>query len=133
TKILLQANALMGVIEVVLIFLALRLGRLELVAAAVLVAYLSAAVVLFPFLRREFGVGIGDLIGQLWPMVPALAGGYAFTSLLPHSLGATFFTLACRGLFTAAVVALIHGICTRFRFFQEAGGMISQNLARVRA
>jgi len=132
TKMLLYATGLVGAVELVLILLVLRTGRIELVAAAVLVAYVSAAIVLLPFLSREFSISFGDLAAQLWPVIPALVGGYAITSLLPDSLGGTFFTLACRGLFTALAVALIHGLCTRFRCFQEAGGMISQDLARVR-
>jgi lipopolysaccharide exporter len=133
TKILLHATALAGGVELLLLLLVLRTGRIELVAAAVLIAYATQAVIYLPYLRREFSIGFGDLAAQLWPVIPALVGGCAITSLLPDSLGGTFFTLACRGLFTAGVVALIHGLCTRFRCFQEAGGMISQNLARVRA
>jgi O-antigen/teichoic acid export membrane protein len=133
TKMLLHANALAGAVELLLILLVLRTGRIELVAAAVLVAYATQAIIYLPYLRWEFSIGFGDLVAQLWPVIPALVGGYAITSLLPDWLGGTFFTLASRGLFTAVVVALIHGLCTRFRCFQEAGGMISPNLARVRA
>ena len=133
TKMLLHATALAGAVELLLLLLVLRTGRIELVAAAVLIAYATQAVIYLPYLRREFSISFRDLAAQLWPVIPALVGGCAITSLLPDSLGGTFFTLACRGLFTALVVALIHGLCTRFRCFQEAGGMISQNLARVRA
>jgi lipopolysaccharide exporter len=133
TKMLLHATALAGAVELLLLLLVLRTGRIELVAAAVLIAYATQAVIYLPYLRREFSISFGDLAAQLWPVIPALVGGCVITSLLPDSLGGTFFTLACRGLFTALVVALIHGLCTRFRCFQEAGGMISQNLARVRA
>jgi len=133
TKLLLQANALAGAIELPLILLVLHTGNLGLIAAAVLVAYAAQAFIFVPYLRREFSIRFRDLIAQLWPVIPALVGGYVITSLLPDWFGGTFFTLACRGLFTASVVALIHGLCTRFRCFHEAGGMISQNLARVRA
>jgi hypothetical protein len=132
TKILLHANALGGAVELLLILLALRSGRIELVAAAVLVAYAGAATALLPFLRREFSIGIGDIAAQIWPVGPALVVGCLVTSLLPASLGSTIITLAGRGLITASVVALTHGLCTRFRCFHEAGGMISQSLARVR-
>jgi O-antigen/teichoic acid export membrane protein len=133
TRMLLQATALAGTIELVLIFLVLQTGRIELVAAAVLIAFATQAVIYLPYLQREFSINFGELAAQMWPVIPALVGGYAITSLLPDSLGGTFFKLACRGLFTALVVALIHGLCTRFRCFQEAGGMISQDLARARA
>ena len=133
TKMILHASILAGVVELLLILLVLRTGRIELIAAAVLIAYGTQIIVYLPFLRREFSVGVGNLIMQLWPVIPAVVGGCAITSLLPDSFGGTFLTLACRGLFTASVVALIHGFCTRFRCFQEAGGMISQNLARVLA
>jgi len=133
TKMLLHATALAGAVELLLILLVLRTGRIGLIAATVLIAYVSQAVIYLPYLRREFSISFGDLAAQLWPVVPALVGGYAITSLLPNSLGGTIVTLACRGMFTASVVALIHGLCTRFRCFEEAGGMISQSLARVRA
>jgi PST family polysaccharide transporter len=133
TKLLFRSSALSGVIELTLILLVLHTGNLALIAAAVLVAYAAQAFIFVPYLRREFSISFADLVAKLWPMIPALVGGYVITSLLPDWFGGTFLTLACRGLFTASVVALIHGLCTRFRFFHEAGGMISQNLARVRA
>lgn len=133
SKTLFNANACGGAVELVLILLVLRSGRIELVAASVLVAYAVAAIALGPFLRRELSIGIADIAGQLWPVGPALVVGCLVTSLLPASLGSTIPTLICRGLITASVVALTHGLCTRFRCFQEAGGMISQSLARVGA
>jgi PST family polysaccharide transporter len=133
TKLLLHANVLAGAVELVLILLVLRTGRVELIAGGVLIAYATQAAIYFPFLRREFSISLGDLVAQLWPVVPALVGGCMITSLLPDSFGDTILALGCRGLFTALVVALIHGLCTRFRCFQEAGGMISQSLARVGA
>ncbi|MGB9067706.1 MAG: lipopolysaccharide biosynthesis protein [Candidatus Acidiferrales bacterium] len=133
TRMLLDAAALAGAVELVLILLVLRTGRIGLVAAAVLIAYVTQAIIYLPYLRREFSISFADLVAQLWPMIPALVGGFAITAFLPDSLGGTIYTLACRGLFTALVVAVIHGLCTRFRCFQEASGMISQSLARVRA
>jgi len=133
TNLLLRSNILAGAVELTLILEVLKTGRVELIAAAVLIAYATQAIVYLPWIHREFSIGIGDLFAQLWPVIPALVGGYALTSLLPNSFGGTFFTLACRGLFTAVVAALIHGLFTKFRCFQEAGSLISQNLARVRA
>lgn len=133
TKTLLRANVLIGVAEVILLVLALRSGRIEMVAVAVLVAYAFAAVVYLPFLGRELSIGIPDIVTQIWPVGPALVMGCLITALLPASLGSTLLGLAGRGLFTALVVALSHGLCTRFRCFHEARGMILPNLARLRA
>jgi O-antigen/teichoic acid export membrane protein len=133
TKVMWRANLLIGVVEVALLLLALRTGRIEMVAAAVLAAYACAAIVLMPFLRRELSIGIGDILAQIWPVGPAFVAGYLVTNLLPESLGNTIFTLAVRGLITASVVVLTHGLCTRFRFFREASRMISPNLAALRA
>jgi hypothetical protein len=123
----------MGAVEVLSLLLALRSGRIEMVAVAVLAAYACAGFVLLPFLRREFSIEIWDIGARLWPVVPALVVGYVVTSFLPDSFGTTITTLAGRGLITALAVGLTHGVCTQFRCFHEAGGMISQNLARVRA
>jgi lipopolysaccharide exporter len=133
TRTIWRTNALIAVVEVVLLVLALRSGKIAMVATAVFLAYSCSAIGLLPFLRRELSIGIPDIIGQIWPAVPALIVGCLVTSLLPASLGSTVFGLASRGLFTALVVALSHGLCTRFRCFQEAKGMILPNLARSRA
>lgn len=133
TKMLLHANALAGAVELLLLLLVLRSGRIELVAVVVLIAYSTQAIIYLPYLRRELSIGFGDIAMKLWPVAPAIATGYIITSLLSASFGGNLFTLAARGLFTAVVVALTHGICSRFRCFQEARGMIAQNFARIRA
>lgn len=133
TNVLLVANVIAGAIELLLILLAVRTGKIELVASSVLFAYAAQAAIYLPFLRRNLSINLRVLAAQLWPVVPALIGGSALSMLLPASFGTTLPTLAARGFLTASAVALIHGICTRFRCFQEAGGMIWQNLGRVRA
>ena len=133
TRILLRATILSGTVEVLLLVLALRTGRIESVAVVVLFAYAIQGVVYLPFLRRNLGVNVQDIAAQLWPLIPTMAGAYLITSLLPSSLGNTLITLAFRASFTALVAVLIHGLCTRFRFFQEATGVIMQNLVRVRS
>jgi O-antigen/teichoic acid export membrane protein len=133
TKMILRANVLMGTVEVLLLLFALRSGRIELVAVAVLAAYACAGFVLLPFLRREFSIVTWDIVARIWPVVPALVVGCVVASLLPDSFGTTIITLAGRGLITASAVGLTHGLCTQFRCFHEAAGMISQNFARARA
>jgi O-antigen/teichoic acid export membrane protein len=133
TKVLLYANVLGGAVELSLILVALRTGRIDLVAAAVLFAYFCDAAALLPFLRRELLIGVQDILAQIWAIGPALGMGLIVTSILPVSLGSAMLTLAARAAITAFVVALTHGLCTRFRCFQEAGGMILQNLDRARA
>ena len=80
-----HSNLLAGTIEVVLLLLVLRSGRIELVASVVLFAYLSQVAVYLPYLRRDLSITFGDLAGRLWPTVPAIAAGYLrpFPSLLP--------------------------------------------------
>jgi O-antigen/teichoic acid export membrane protein len=133
TSTLLRASIMAGAFEVPLLLLVLRFGRIELIAVAVLISYATQVIVWLPYLRRNLDITARDMGRQLWPMIPALVGGCALTSLLPASLGGTLITFAARGLFTASVVALIHGLCTRFRCFQEAGDMILQNFARISA
>ena len=133
TGLLLRSNTLAGIVEVVLILSVLRFGRIDLVAGSVLIAYATQAMVYLPYVRRSMGITAGEMGGLLWPLIPAIVGGYAFTQLIPDSLGGTIVTLAGRGVFTMLVTALIHGLCTRFRCLQEARGMVLQNFARLRA
>jgi len=131
SKLMWHSNLLAGIVEVSLLLLVIRTGRIELVAVAVLFAYASQAIIYLPYLRQDLSVGLGEIGAQLWPVLPAIAAGLLATSFLPDSFGGNLFTLAVRGLFTACVVAVTHGLLTRFRFFQEASGMISQNFVRV--
>jgi O-antigen/teichoic acid export membrane protein len=130
TRTILGASLLAGCIELALLVLALRSGRIEMVACAVLIAYISQAIVYLPALRNNFSVDLGSIVARLWPIVPSLLAGWWITTLLPNSFGATFFTLGIRLLFTASVVALVHGLFSRFRCFIEMRGMIWQNVAR---
>jgi lipopolysaccharide exporter len=130
TRTLLQAALLAGGIELALLVLALRSGRIEMVACAVLIAYVSQAMIYLPALRDKFSVDLGSIVARLWPIVPALGAGWWTTTLLPGSFGGTFLTLGIRLLFTASVVGLTHGLFSRFRCFHEMRGMIWQNFAR---
>lgn len=131
TKLLLQANALAGGVELLLLFLAIRAGRIELVAAAVLIAYLTQAGIYLPYLRQEFSITFGAFVAQVWPVLPAMTAGWFSTQLLPITFGGSFFALAVRAVFTGSIVAVTHGIFSRFRCFHDARGLIAQNLARV--
>jgi lipopolysaccharide exporter len=131
TNILLRATLLAGTAEVLLLVVAIRTGKIEFVAGAVLLAYVTQAVIYLPYLRETFSITYRDFMAQVWPVVPALAMGWVATSLLPITFGNTFLTLAARGLFTAAVVALTHGLFSRFRCFQEAHGLIAHNWVRI--
>lgn len=133
TKTLFRASSLVGVVEVALLLLAIRSGKIEVVAAGVLVAYCFSAIVFLSYLRREFSIGLSDIVAQIWPVAPALVVGATVTALLPTSLGITVLGLLERGVITVLVVGLTHGLCTRFRCFQEARGMILPNLTRSRA
>jgi O-antigen/teichoic acid export membrane protein len=130
TRTLLYATLLAGAVEVALLLVALRMKRIDMVAAAVLIAYFSQAMVYLPSLRRNFSVGLGDILSNVWPVIPALGVGWFFTSLLPNSFGTTLLTLGIRGLFTISVVGLTHGLFSRFRCFHEMSGMILQNRVR---
>ena len=85
TRTMLQANVLAGIVEISLLLLVLRSGRIELVAVAVLFAYVTQAVVYLPFLRSHLDINARDLIAQLWPILPASVGGYLATLLLSAS------------------------------------------------
>jgi lipopolysaccharide exporter len=120
TRIMLQACFLAGVIQMVLLSLALQTLKIEWIAVAVMLAYVTQAFIYVPALRREFSITLAELVRQLWPMMPAMAAGWWATHVLFRSAEGSLFALAYRGLFTVSVTALVHGICTGFRCFQEA-------------
>ena len=130
TKTMFHANLLCGGIQIALLVPALYSRKIEWVAVAVLVSYATQAFIYIPYLRRELSITFADLVKQLWPVVPAMLAGWWATHVLFDSSGGSLFTLADRGLFTASVVAITHGILTGFRCFREARELISLKLNR---
>ncbi len=130
TKTMLHANLLCAAVQVVLLVPALYSRKIEWVALAVLVSYATQASIYVPYLRRELSITFADLLKQLWPVVPAMLAGWWTTHVLFTSTGGSLFTLAYRGLFTAVLVALVHGILTGFRCFREAHELIFLKLNR---
>ena len=130
TRPLLAACALVGVVQIVALIPALGTRKIEWVAVVIGVAYATQAFIYVPTLRREFSITLTDLVKQLWPVGPALAAGWWATHALFASNEGSLFTLAYRGLFTAVVTALAHGLCTRFRCFREVRELISKKINR---
>lgn len=126
TRTLLKASLLCGGLQILLLVLALPTKKIEWIAVSVTVAYASQALIYVPFLRRELGVTLPDLIRQLWPIIPAALVGWAFTYELFTTTEGNIVTLALRGIFTAVVVAAVHGALTGFRCFQEAVELVFQ-------
>jgi O-antigen/teichoic acid export membrane protein len=126
TKPLFHATTLCGLVQIILLVPALYSRKIEWVAVAVLVSYAAQTIVYVPFLRHELTITFTDLIKQLWPVAPAMLAGWWATHMLFPSAGGSLFTLAYRGLFTAAVVAAVHGLLTGFRCFQEARELVLQ-------
>jgi O-antigen/teichoic acid export membrane protein len=126
TKTLLHANILCAVVQVVLLVPALYSRSIEWVAVVVLVSYAAQALVYIPYLRRDVSVNFSDLVKLLWPVAPAMLVGWWTTRLLFASDGGSLLTLACRGLFTASVTAIVHGMFSGFRCYREASDLVSQ-------
>lgn len=129
TRTLLRACFLVGVVQVILLALAMQMLKIEWIAVAMLVAYATQAFIYVPALRREFAITLADLVKQLWPVAPALLAGWWATHVLFKSTEGTLFTLAYRGLFTVSVTALVHGILTGFRCFREAWELTFEKFA----
>ena len=127
-KTLLHAAIICAVTQVILLVPALYSRKIEWVAIAVLVSYCTQAIVYVPFLRRELSITLWDLIKLLWPLCPSVLVGWGATHVVFRSNAESLAGLAVRGIFTASIVAVIHGICTRFRCFSEAYQLISQKI-----
>jgi lipopolysaccharide exporter len=130
TKILLRASLLAGASLVAMIIPALYSHRIEWVAMAVLLSYCSQALIYIPYLRRDLSITLmEDLAGVLWPVAPAMLAGWWATHALFDSIPDSFISLACRGLFTALMVGIVHGALTRFRCYREMSELISIRFA----
>ena len=90
TNILLRANVLVAIVEILLLLLAIQLKSIELVAAAVLIAYLMQAFVYLPYLRLTFSITHAELIEPLWPEYPSddcrVFEHFIFTSHIWHHI-----------------------------------------------
>ncbi len=129
SRTLFRACLLAGAVQLPLLLLVLPSHKIAWVAWVMIGSFVTQAFVYMPALRREFGISPADLVRQMWPVAPALAAGWWATHLLFQYTDGTMFALAGRGLFTVTVTALVHGICTGFRCFQEAWELTFQKFA----
>jgi O-antigen/teichoic acid export membrane protein len=124
TRVLLYSNALAAAVELGLLLILLPMGRLDIVAYAITVAYTLQWAWFMPLLARELRVSWRDLVRVVWPMMVSGGMGMAIARLSWERVGGGLIVLCGRGAATAIVIVVVHCACTRCRLLKEGVGLL---------
>ncbi len=119
TKIPLKAALLVALIELTLVYPAIRFGSIEVVGLAVLLAYSCQLLVYLPALKKCNNILAGEVWTHIWP---ALASGlvmllcyFSLTGLFGYGL----VNLAVSVLILTLVYLVVYGLLTRWRVYLQ--------------
>ncbi len=119
TQIPLRASILVALIELALVYPAIRFGSIELVGWAVLFAYVCQLAIYLPALNKLSKVSLSEVCRTIWP---AVASGvfmcisyYFLNSLLDQGLA----KLAISIVLLTLVYLVVYGFMTRWRVYLQ--------------
>jgi O-antigen/teichoic acid export membrane protein len=122
-RIPLKAALLTAVIELALVYPAIRFGSIATVGWAVLVAYCSQLVVYLPALKRMNGITISEIGAKVLPAAAAGAVMIGCFLLFQGYLPAGPVKLTVSIVTLTAIYLTIYGIITQFKAYDELKGL----------
>lgn len=126
TGLLLKANCLATLLQVVLLYPVLRRFGIEGVAALVTVSYAAQYLVYFPALKKEIGLKFGDVFSSLRTAIFAgivvylLSNFFALSGMHRYGAGDLWIKL----LVSAGFFFLVHGQLSRWRILREIRSLL---------
>lgn len=119
-RLMLRASLLAAVIELGLLYPAIRYGGIEAVAVVVTVAAASQHLVYLGLLKKHLGISPRQVLAKVAPAFGAMAGaalpllyGFQFLGQL------SWLTFAVKTATTLALFLLLHGLLTRWTVLRE--------------
>lgn len=124
-NLLLKANVIAAIIELSLLYPAVRLFGLEGVAVVVTVAYISQYLIFFPSLRRDIGLHYGEFFLALKPaLLSALVVTGVVLVLQPYMPSDTMTSLVIKLSICTALYCLTYGIFSKWKLAREVRVLI---------
>jgi len=124
-NLLLKANIIAAIVELSLLYPALRFFGLEGVAVVVTVAYISQYLIFFPSLRRDIGLHYSEFFLALKPaLLSALVVAGVVLALQPYMPSDTITSLAIKLSICTALYCLTYGIFSKWKLAKEVRVLI---------
>ena len=118
-ELCLRAIILVAVMELGMLYPAIRFFGIAGVASAVLLAYVSQYCIYLPILKRELDVRGGELLGQVAMTLLAAGVMAGIMLMVKTALPASFSGLIVQALIAAMVYLVLYGLLDRGRMFRE--------------
>jgi lipopolysaccharide exporter len=126
TKLMLKANLLAAVIEIVMLYPVLKYFGIEGVAVLITLTYTSQYFIYFPVLRKELGINFKEF---LQPIMPAIYAGtlvtLIFISINSYTIYGGILDLLLKAALVVSCYLAVHGVITNWKLLREAKGMIT--------
>jgi O-antigen/teichoic acid export membrane protein len=119
TRIPFKAGLMVALIELILVYPAIRFGSIEVVGAVVVLAYICQLVIYLPALKQMNQIGICELVALIWPAV--VAGScmifiyVVFNGYMAQGLGKLAISIS---VLTISYL-VIYGVLTRWKVYLQ--------------
>jgi O-antigen/teichoic acid export membrane protein len=123
-KVLLRAILFSGVIELALLYPALKYAGIEGVAVLITITYALQYLVYMPFLKRHIGIEYGEILRTLQPAITSAVCTYMINLVLQSFLPFSILGLMIKFFATAGIYLVIYGSITRWRLIKESVSLI---------
>ena len=125
-NLLVRANLIAGIIELVLLYPVLLYFGIEGVAVLVTAAYATQYIVYFPYLKKEFNLSIGEVFSSIRPAVICFIAIMVLNGITMNIiLGISWVTLFVKLFLCLAGYLIIYGLITNWRLMKESRGLIT--------
>jgi O-antigen/teichoic acid export membrane protein len=124
TRTQFQANLLAAMIELALVYPAIRFGSIEIVGLVVLLSYACQMIVYLPAMKKNNNITAREIGSNIWPAVVSgmamFLCYFALNGLFTHGL----MKLAGSILILTVVYTVTYGILTRWRVYIQLKDVI---------
>ena len=128
--ILLKANLLAGIIEIGLLYPAMKYGGINAVAILVASAYASQYFIFLPFLKKYCGITVAELFNVLKPSIFSGAAVILGALVLDGQLQFSIASMLVKIPYCMLGYFILHGLITKWRILREARMILSMFYSR---
>jgi len=118
-RLLIKPTLLVAVLQIGLLYPALRFGGIEGVALVVTASYASQYFIYLPILKREIGVTAYEVYETMRPAALAFVSSLPVVILLKWNMGSSLFSLTLHFLTGISLYFIIYGVLTKWQIVED--------------
>ena len=123
-KLVLKSGVIVAVVELLLLYPAIKFGSIEVVSVVVLIAYMCQIYFSKRYISRIYNVGLSDLANILLPVFGTAIVIYGLYYALHDMIPNSFFGMIIAASFVVTTYIIVYGFVTGWKHYSRIYGLI---------